>query len=351
MSINLNATFHIFKLWCKLSKNQWTHPKANMLPLSIPTLSPFSNSCRRWKQKSDTCSKWNALMSTPLLLGTTEAFKRPTARWFVDDVTKLGILQVDAQETYHLPEHPHIENHWHNYVTSAPSQYPWPSYTPNSPSNQYPQCPSYRSHANRCDTMGYPYLQNATYTNPSRWPPFYFADQADNKYQAKRSNIPGQNNSYSNVIQNHALQDQQCLVSGTLDSKPITILIDIGSSIILLDEQLYYSLSSVPPLQSLPFSVSGADDKPLNLLGKTFISVAIDHDTFQVQLIITMNILFLEVLGIGFLQTHGGIASFPTNQLYLTDSSPKLADPPINTNHIHNTYTPPIHTPNTYHSS
>ena len=111
-----------------------------MLPLSIPTLSPFSNRCRRWKQKSDTCSKWNALMSTPLLLGTTEAFKRPMARWFVHDVTKLGILDVDAQETYHLPEHPHIENHWHNCVSSTPSQYPWPSYTPISPSNQYPQC-------------------------------------------------------------------------------------------------------------------------------------------------------------------------------------------------------------------
>ena len=152
------------------------------------------------------------------------------------------------------------------------------------------------------------------------------------------------------MIQNNALQDQQCLVSGTLDSKPITILIDIGSSIILLGEQLYCSLSSVPPLQPLPFSVSGADDKPLILLGKTFISIAIDHDTFQAQLFVTRNILFPEVLGIDFLQTHGGIVSFPTNQLYLTDFSPKPTDPPINTSHIQNTYTSPIHTPNTYHS-
>ena len=30
-------------------------------------------------------------------------------------------------------------------------------------------------------------------------------------YQARRTNIPGQHNNYSNVIQNHPLQDQQCL--------------------------------------------------------------------------------------------------------------------------------------------
>ena len=153
------------------------------------------------------------------------------------------------------------------------------------------------------------------------------------------------------MIQNHALQDQQCLVSGSLDNKPITILTDTSSSISLLDEQLYYSLSSVPPLQPLSFSVSGADDKPLIMLGKTFISIAIDKDTFQVQLVVTRNILFPVVLGIDFLQTHGGIMNFPTNQLYLTNPSPKPTDPPINANHIHNTYTPPIHTPNTYHSS
>ena len=84
------------------------------------------------------------------------------------------------------------------------------------------------------------------------------------------------------MIQSYALQDRQCIVSDTLDSKPITILIDTGSSISLLDEQLYCALSSVPPLKPLPFSVSGADDKPLITLGKTFISIAIDDDTFQV---------------------------------------------------------------------
>ena len=153
------------------------------------------------------------------------------------------------------------------------------------------------------------------------------------------------------MIQNHALQDRQCLVSGSLDNKPITIFIDTSSSISTLDEQLYYSLSSVPPLQPLSFSVSGADDKPLIVLGKTFISIAIDKDTFQVQLVVIRNILFPVVLGIDFLQTHGGIINFPTNQLYLTNPSPKPTDRPINTNHIHNTYTPPIHKPNTYHSS
>ena len=60
----------------------------------------------------------------------------------------------------------------------------------------------------------------------------------------------------------------------------------------------------------LPFSVSGAADKPLIALGKTFISIAIHYDTCRVQLAVTRNILFPVVLGINFLQTHGGIISF-----------------------------------------
>ena len=144
--------------------------------------------------------------------------------------------------------------------------------------------------------MGYPYPRNATYTNPSRQPPFSSSDQTDNKYQARRSNIPGQNNNYSNVIQNHALQDRQGLVSGTLDSKPISILIDTGSSISLLDEQLDCLLSFVPLLQPKQFSVSGADDRPLIALGITLLPIAIDDNTFQVQLVVTRNILFPVVL-------------------------------------------------------
>ena len=190
--------------------------------------------------------------------------------------------------------------------------------------------------------MGYPHPR--TYTNPSWRSPFSSADQTDNKYQARRSNIPGQNNNYSNVIQNHALKDCQCLVSCTLDHKTITILIDTGSSISLLDEQLYCLLPFVPPLQPIQFS--GADDRPLIALGITSLSIATDDNTFQAQLVVTRNILFPEILGIDFLQIHGGIISFPTNQLYLTTSSPKPADQPINANRIYNTYTPPIHAPN-----
>ena len=195
--------------------------------------------------------------------------------------------------------------------------------------------------------MGYPYSRNASYTNPSQRSPFSSADQTDNKYQARRSNIPGQNNNYSNVIQNHALKDCQCLVSCTLDHKTITILIDTGSSISLLDEQLYCLLPFVPPLQPIQFSV--ADDRPLIALGITSLSIATDDNTFQAQLVVTRNILFPEILGIDFLQIHGGIISFPTNQLYLTTSSSTPADQPINPNRIYNTYTPPIHAPTSHH--
>ena len=105
----------------------------------------------------------------------------------------------------------HYQNHRRNYVPPDPSQHPRPVYTPNRPSNQYSQCPSYGSHINQRDPMGYPYPQDTTYSSPSRRPPFSSADQTGNKYQTRRTSIPGQHNNYSNVIQNHPLQDQQCL--------------------------------------------------------------------------------------------------------------------------------------------
>ena len=145
------------------------------------------------------------------------------------------------------------------------------------PPNQYSQCPSYRPHAN-CHAMGYSYPQDAIHTNPSRRPTFQSTDHTDNRYQARRSNIPYQHNNYNNVIQNHALLDCQCLVSGSLDNIPITILIDTGSSISLLDEHLYYLLSSIPPLQPIQFSVSGADDRSLIALGTATLSMAINNN-------------------------------------------------------------------------
>ena len=51
-----------------------------------------------------------------------------------------------------------------------------------APASQYSQCPSYRSHVNRHDTMGYPYPRDVAYTNPSQRPPFSSADQTNNKY-------------------------------------------------------------------------------------------------------------------------------------------------------------------------
>ena len=87
--------------------------------------------------------------------------------------------------------------------------------------------------------MEYPYPQDALYTNPSRRPTFQFTNHTDNKYQAERSNNPGQHNNYNNVIQDHALLDCQCLASGSLNDIPITILIDTNSSVSLLDEHLY----------------------------------------------------------------------------------------------------------------
>ena len=169
---------------------------------------------------------------------------------------------------------------------------------------------------------------------------------------ARTSNILGQNTNYSNVIQNHALKDRPCLVSSTLDNKPITILIDTGSSISLLDEQLYCLLSFVPPLQPIQFSVSGVDDRPLIALGLTSLPLAIDDNTFQVELAVSRNILFPVVLGINFLQRHGGIIRFVINHLYLSNSPTSQTrrpayQPQSHLQHIHTTHAPTQAKPST----
>ena len=115
------------------------------------------------------------------------------------------------------------------------------------------------------------------------------------------SNIPSLSKNYSYVIQNHALQEQQCLVSSKVDNKIISILINTGSSIGLLDEKQYYLLSSTPPPQFIPFLVLGSGNKRLNLLGKTLLPIVIDDDAFLVQHIVTKNILFLIVLEVSYL--------------------------------------------------
>ena len=102
-------------------------------------------------------------------------------------------------------------------------------------------------------------------------------------------------------MQTHALQDRECLLSSNLDNETITILIDTNSPFSLLGEQLYYLLSSIPPLEPILFSVSGEDNKPLIVLGETFISITINDDTFWLQLVVTRNILFPVVLGVYFL--------------------------------------------------
>ena len=320
-----------------------------MLRLYIPTLPPFSNSYLRWNKTRNTCSRQNALMSTPFLLETREAFKLRTVWWFVEDVTVLGILYAHAQQTYRLQEHPRVTR-----ITNAPI-YPLPSHNihghrtpPISILNVLP------IDQTTVDTILWDILINKmpSIPIPHRDHHSPSADWTGNKYHARRSNIPGQQHNYSNVIQNHALQDWQCLESGSLDNKLITILIDTGSSISLMDKQVYYSFSLVPPLQPTPSSVSSIDDKPLVALGKTAISIAINEAMFQVQLVVTRNVLFSEVLRIDFLRIHGWVISFPTNQLYLTNPSPKPVDSSVNTNHLHNTHThhPCTHLTHTSHT-
>ena len=134
------------------------------------------------------------------------------------------------------------------------------------------------------------------------------------------SNIPSLSKNYSYVIQNHALQEQQCLVSGKVDNKIISILINTGSSIGLLDEKRYYSLSSIPPPQFIPFLVLGSGNKRLNLLGKTLLPIVIDDDAFLVQHIVTKNILFLIVLEVSYLNPLDNIFGsdkFNTLRLWL----------------------------------
>ena len=161
-----------------------------------------------------------------------------------------------------------------------------------------------------------------------------------------------QHKNYSNVIQKHALQDQQCLVFQSLDNKPITILIDTGSYIGLLDEQLYYSLSSVPPLQSILFSVAGADDKHLIALGKTSFPLLLTTAHFKYNLL-SLGIFFS--LWYWELTFYRHIVELSVFQLLnYTSSTPLLNQlnhpyiPITHTihshHHAHTQYIPPMHT-------
>ena len=148
----------------------------------------------------------------------------------------LGVLHTHAWKTYCAQEHPRITR-----ITNT-TIYPQPPHNIHGRRKApvMSQRTSFRPNDNRHDTVGYPYPQDAIYTNPSRRPPFPSANQTNSKYQTRRPNTPGQQKTYSNVIQNHALQDRQCLASGSLDNKLITNLIDTGSFISLLEKQLYY---------------------------------------------------------------------------------------------------------------
>ena len=70
------------------------------------------------------------------------------------------------------------QNYRHNYIPST-SQHQRLSYTP----NQHSQRTSYRPNANRHNTKGYPYPQDALYTNPSKRPPIPSNDQTNSKHQ------------------------------------------------------------------------------------------------------------------------------------------------------------------------
>ena len=67
-----NRTSLTSKQIYKISRMQKTHPIPNMLHPWIPTLSSWNSSYLKWRKTSNTCSRWIALMSTSLLLDTTE---------------------------------------------------------------------------------------------------------------------------------------------------------------------------------------------------------------------------------------------------------------------------------------
>lgn len=98
-------------------------------------------------------------------------------------------------------------------------------------------------------------------------PSSQFENQPNEKYQVMRSNIPSQPKNYYKVIQSHGLHEQQCLVSGKLDDKIISILMDFNRQNY---EWKMVLLTLFHTIQSIPFSVSGTGGKPLILLGNTY---------------------------------------------------------------------------------
>ena len=126
----------------------------------------------------------------------------------------LGILHAHGQEIYHLHKHPHITRITDTTMSLlAPPNIHGRRTLPITPQSIFStsflwitrqSTRSYRiSLPARCQLY-----QSLTTTII-----LSFADQTDNKYQARRTNISGQHNNYSNMIQNHHLQDQQCFRS------------------------------------------------------------------------------------------------------------------------------------------
>ena len=96
------------------------------------------------------------------------------------------------------------ENQRPSHVNHGISQYPQPQYVP----NHNPRQNVFRTEKDeKPNTMGYHYPQDYIYTRVPRQPTFQFGNQAMTKYQSGRTNIPSQHTNYSNVVQNHALQE------------------------------------------------------------------------------------------------------------------------------------------------
>ena len=109
-----------------------------MLHPWIPTLLSSDRSYLRWKKTSNTCNRWNALMS----------YQYPenySSFWATDGLlicwrcNQVGHFVRACPGNLPPPRAPtHYQNHWHNYVPSARSQFHGHPTLPISPLTNIP---------------------------------------------------------------------------------------------------------------------------------------------------------------------------------------------------------------------
>ena len=99
--------------------------------------------------------------------------------------------------------------------------------------------------------------------------------------------------------------DAGMFVDARIGQQKWRALIDTGATVSIISAKMFYTLeeSCVQPLQPIKRKVLSATDQPLNVLGKTLISILIGDHSYD-QEVVVADVNFEGVLGLDFMKKH-----------------------------------------------